>query len=113
MYPVKDNDNKFLYSKGFKWIAVQEVVQSVLSAVTGKTKEEIFGVKLKNDKHPVVDNAKMAVVIKVFDTLFPQPVLDQIAGSTGKVAVNRESLGQALANRILPVKSISKPDTKL
>ena len=106
LYPEKRDEKKYLFSRGFKWYVLQELIQRSFEESTGKKRAELFGIRLEKGKDPVISSKKATIAAKLFDTLFPTPVLDQIFGSGGKVLTDRESVAESLINRFSPVKTV-------
>lgn len=89
LFPSDSKDGKkFLFSRGFKYKALG-----------------IPGVDVDDRGNPYATSDKVVAADKVLSTLFPHGLIDQVAGSAGKVTSGKETLGEALRNRLSPMQT--------
>ncbi len=56
--------------------------------------------------NPFTTSDKLVTFDKIMSTLWPHGLVDQVAGSAGKVATGKESLGEAISNRLSPMQTV-------
>jgi hypothetical protein len=114
LYPSENpQGKKYLYSRGFKYYAIQKgleklgiPVDSAIQNIAGTS-----GIKVDSKGNPTTSKDWTIVVDKISSTIFPHGFVDQIAGSVGKVAWNKEKWDEAILNRLLPAQTIKvSPD---
>jgi len=88
LYPSRSKDGKkFLFSRGHKYSAI------------GLAEVDESG-------NPFTTSDKLVTFDKILSTLWPHGLVDQIAGSAGKVASGKETLGEAISNRLSPMQTV-------
>lgn len=104
---------KYLYSRGFKYYAVQKALEK-LGFDTKSTIQKIAGtagVKVDSKGNPYTTDDYNIVLDRIASTVFPHGFVDQIAGSVGKVSWNKEKWDEAILNRVLPSQTVKvSPD---
>ncbi len=89
---------KFLYSAGFKYKLVQDALKKVGIPLD----------VLKQDEkgNPYTESDSLVVADKFFSTLFPHLLVQQVAGTVGKIQSGRETPDEALGNLLLPTRGV-------
>ena len=93
-----------LFAKGFSYYFLQEMIDKGLGT------DDIFNVAVDRKGHPSTDSDVMFVLDKMMAVVpaIPfQTLVGQLSGSVGKVMWDRESVSNAMMNRLLPTKSIN------
>lgn len=102
--PLLPSDNKkgqkFLYSRGFKLVAVQKLLEKA------GLKPDSLGIHVDERGNPYATSDAVAAADKILSTLYPQGALEQLAGSIGKVGHEKESVIQAMINRMSPIQQV-------
>lgn len=94
LYPSESpQGKKFLFSRGFKHKAIGTP-----------------GVDVDDSGNPYATSDAAVMADKIVSTVFPHGLVDQIAGSVGKVSVGKESPLEALMNRISPMQRVKVSD---
>lgn len=109
LYPGdQKGGKKYLYSRGFKWVAVKRSLEamgfdsdSVFQAVAGTA-----GVDVDGNGNPYTKDGWTVVLDKVASTMLPHGFVDQVAGSVGKIGAGKESLDEAIFNRLAPMQNV-------
>lgn len=92
--PSKSKDGKkFLFSRGHKYRALG-----------------VPGVKLDEKGNPYADKDYIVYVDKVMSTVWPHGLVDQVAGSVGKVRTGKETFVESLMNLSSPMKTVKVSD---
>lgn len=96
----EDKAKKFLYSRGFKFIALQAIGEKLgFPADSMKVYVDAKG-------NPYTTSDTLVWADKILSTVFPHGFIDQLAGSIGKVGYDKESIGKAIFNRLAPLQQI-------
>ncbi len=90
LYPsASEKHKKFLFSRGHKYAALG-----------------IPGVELDAKGNPYATSDAVVFFDKVFSTALPHGLVDQVAGSVGKVSHGKETAAEAVINRLSPVQMV-------
>lgn len=88
-----------LFTAGYKWSALQ----SMIDKIPGVTPSSL-GIKIDQRGNPVSTSDNMTKVNKIFSTLFPMGLVDQLAGSLGKVKYGKSTMPEEIIQKFSPVK---------
>ncbi len=106
-----DSGKKFLFSRGYQQVAAKKTLeglgmdpQGLLAKATG-----LDGVQLDKHGNPYTTSDATVVWDRILSTLVPHGIVDQTAGTIGKIATGKENPGEALWNRFgaMPVVEVS------
>lgn len=99
---------KFLFSRGNKDVMIRKAIEAV-GLDPDKTLGRIFavnGVKVDKRGNPYATDDSQLIMSKIYQTLFPTGLIDQVLGSYGKVASGRETSLEMLMNRLTPMQTV-------
>lgn len=102
---------KYLFSRGYKYIAAKKALEKLGLGKDGFVNiADSLGVETDSRGNPVSVADWNVVVDKVLSVAFPTGAVDQLVGSIGKVAYDKETFGEALSNRMLPIQTVKQSD---
>ncbi len=105
---------KYLFSRGFKHELYKAAIDKVFGPGTTRNMiENVVGVRGVGDKggNPYTTSDMDVALDKIYSTIWPKGVIDQVAGSVGKVYVGKTDAVQALMDRMLPIQEVKiSPD---
>lgn len=109
LYPKDQKDGKkFLFSRGFKWVAARNLLEAAGSDPDGVFRQvaQSSGVQVDASGNPYTTSGWVIVLDKVLSTLLPHGAIDQVAGSVGKMKVGKETMAEAAINRLTPMMKV-------
>ena len=114
LYPSSTRQGKkYIFSRGFKWHMARQALSKmgVKDADFQKWKKALpvlgaLDVAVDKKGNPIALDDWNIIVDKVLSTVFPTGAADQIMGSVGKTINNKETLLEAISNRIMPGQTV-------
>ena len=85
-----------------------ERIEEILNEGKALTAQKFINQYLKLDKrgNPITSSDTLVGLDKIISTIIPHGLIDQIAGSIGKVATEKETGLDAIFNRTLPAQRV-------
>jgi endonuclease YncB( thermonuclease family) len=94
--PGSDEGRKYLYSRGYKWVLAQKIMEGL------GAEPEALGIKVDKGGNPYATKDNMVLIDKVISTFLPHGAVDQVTGSIGKINSDKETPFEAAVNRFSP-----------
>jgi len=103
---------KFLFSRGFKHFALRKMIGRMGLDPDGTLARilAVNGVEITKSGHPVAKDDMQVILDKVYSTVFPIPIVDQVAGAIGKTIYDRETALEVMLNMVTPMKQTEMSD---